>query len=87
MFRFTLQVFSLEYCAPEVAQAVARGDRAMVASGAADMWAVGIIAYQLATGKSSMRCLYNFVFIKQNVAVCFFEKGYVQSLFTAYCGS
>jgi serine/threonine protein kinase len=46
-----LQVFSLEYCAPEVAQAVARGDRAMVASVAADMWAVGIIAYQLATGE------------------------------------
>lgn len=45
-----LQVFSLEYCAPEVAAAVARGDRAMVACGAADMWAVGVIAYQLATG-------------------------------------
>jgi serine/threonine protein kinase len=47
-----MQVFSLEYCAPEVAEAVARGDRAMVACGAADMWAVGVIAYQLATGKT-----------------------------------
>ncbi|WIA24023.1 hypothetical protein OEZ85_013643 [Tetradesmus obliquus] len=45
------EVFSLEYCAPEVAAAVARGDRAMVACGAADMWAVGVIAYQLATGQ------------------------------------
>ncbi|KAF6257061.1 kinase-like domain-containing protein [Scenedesmus sp. NREL 46B-D3] len=45
------EVFSLEYCAPEVAAAVAGGDRAMVACGAADMWAVGVIAYQLATGQ------------------------------------
>jgi hypothetical protein len=50
-----MQVFSLEYCAPEVAEAVARGDRAMVACGAADMWAVGVIAYQLATGAAHLQ--------------------------------
>jgi hypothetical protein len=54
LVNFAMQVFSLEYCAPEVAEAVARGDRAMVACGAADMWAVGVIAYQLATGAAEI---------------------------------
>eukprot|EP00878_Enallax_costatus_P005144 GHUV01005407.1.p1 GENE.GHUV01005407.1~~GHUV01005407.1.p1 ORF type:complete len:869 (+),score=265.54 GHUV01005407.1:25-2607(+) len=45
------EVLSVEYCAPEVAEAVARGDRVMVATPAADMWTVGVMAYEMSTGQ------------------------------------
>ena len=42
--------YTLEYCSPEVAAAVMAGDETVVANPASDMWALGVIAFQLATG-------------------------------------
>jgi serine/threonine protein kinase len=41
--------FSLAYAAPEVIAAFRNGERTLVADPAADMWALGIIAYEILT--------------------------------------
>jgi serine/threonine protein kinase len=41
--------FSIRYAAPEVAAAFERGENTIVADPAADMWALGVIAYELIT--------------------------------------
>lgn len=45
------QVFTLRYAAPEVIAAEAAGASALVATGAQDVWALGIVAYELLTGQ------------------------------------
>lgn len=42
--------FSLLYTPPEVAHAYAAQEPSIVASTAADMWAIGVIAYEMLTG-------------------------------------
>ena len=42
-------MYSPLYATPEVAQAVERGDRTIVADAAADMWALGVMAFELLT--------------------------------------
>lgn len=43
--------FSPSYAPPEVAVALERGDRNVVADGAADMWALGVMAFELLTSE------------------------------------
>eukprot|EP00892_Ulva_mutabilis_P006501 jgi/Ulvmu1/4222/UM019_0201.1 len=43
--------FSPSYAPPEVALAAERGDHTIVADAAADMWALGLMAFELLTGK------------------------------------
>eukprot|EP00892_Ulva_mutabilis_P003554 jgi/Ulvmu1/1570/UM110_0033.1 len=42
--------FTPSYAPPEVAMAAERGDRTIVADAAADMWALGLMAFELLTG-------------------------------------
>eukprot|EP00892_Ulva_mutabilis_P005644 jgi/Ulvmu1/3451/UM016_0071.1 len=44
--------FSPSYAPPEVAMAAERGARTIVADAAADMWALGLMAFELLTGKA-----------------------------------
>ena len=46
--------YTLEYCSPEVAEAVEAGKPA-AANPASDMWALGLIAYQLASGEECVQ--------------------------------
>lgn len=41
--------YSLQYAAPEILEAVEAGETSMRASAAADIWALGVIAYELLT--------------------------------------
>lgn len=50
--------FSPAYCPPEVAHAAERGDRTIVADPAADMWALGVIAFELLTSTPVFSTLY-----------------------------
>eukprot|EP00892_Ulva_mutabilis_P012598 jgi/Ulvmu1/9710/UM055_0048.1 len=43
--------FSLVYAAPETVHAVEAGERTILAHGAVDIWAVGVIAFELLTGE------------------------------------
>eukprot|EP00892_Ulva_mutabilis_P006499 jgi/Ulvmu1/4220/UM019_0199.1 len=43
--------FSPSYAPPEVALAAERGDHTIVADSASDMWALGLMAFKLLTGK------------------------------------
>lgn len=43
--------FSPSYAPPEVAEALERGDRTITADAAADMWALGMMAFELLTGE------------------------------------
>ena len=43
--------FSPAYAPPEVAEAVERGARTIVADTAADIWSLGIIAFEMLTGE------------------------------------
>jgi hypothetical protein len=47
-------VYSLHYAAPEVVQAAERGERAAIVTGAADMWALGVIAFELLTSSRAL---------------------------------
>jgi serine/threonine protein kinase len=46
-----LQVFTRDYCSPEVAEAALEGKTSLIAQPATDMWGVGLIMYQLVTGQ------------------------------------
>ena len=52
----SLQVYTREYCSPEVAQAVVSSAGSMVVNPASDLWGIGIIMYELATGRNSLCC-------------------------------
>jgi serine/threonine protein kinase len=43
--------FSLTYASPEVIAAYDAGETQVTVSGAADMWSLGVIAYELLTGR------------------------------------
>jgi serine/threonine protein kinase len=43
--------YSVHYAAPEVIRAVANGQETMIASGALDMWSLGVVAVELLTGR------------------------------------
>ena len=43
--------YSLKYAAPEVVQAVEAGSTTIFVDAAVDIWAVGVIAFELLTGK------------------------------------
>jgi Protein kinase domain len=42
-------LYSVQYAPPEVIAAAARGKRTVVASGAVDVWALGVVAFELLT--------------------------------------
>jgi hypothetical protein len=44
------QVYTREYVSPEVAQAVVSGAGSIVADASWDLWGIGIIMWELATG-------------------------------------
>ena len=44
-------VYSLAYAPPEVVAASAAGERSITAAASADMWAIGVIAYELLSGQ------------------------------------
>jgi serine/threonine protein kinase len=44
------QVYTREYVSPEVAQAVVGGAAAIVAQPSWDLWGIGIIMWEMATG-------------------------------------
>lgn len=44
-------MFSLKYAAPEVVQALQAGNKTVIADAAVDIWAIGVIAFELLTGK------------------------------------
>jgi eukaryotic-like serine/threonine-protein kinase len=43
--------FTMAYAPPEVALAIERGDKTCVAQPSADVWALGVMAYELLTGQ------------------------------------
>ena len=43
--------FSLRYAAPEVVDAVHRGDRKIIPEASQDVWSLGVTAFELLTGK------------------------------------
>ena len=43
--------FSASYAPPEVAQALERGNHTITADAAADVWALGVMAFELLTGE------------------------------------
>ena len=47
--------FTLGYAAPEVAIALAEGSEVVAAECAMDAWAIGVIAFELLTGKSAFK--------------------------------
>lgn len=49
-FTYCFQVYTREYCSPEVARAIVDGSVSMVVEPASDLWGVGVIMYELVTG-------------------------------------
>lgn len=47
--------FTLGYAAPEVAIALAEGSELVIAECAMDAWAIGVIAFELLTGRSAFK--------------------------------
>ena len=45
--------FTLAYAAPEVITAMTAGEREIVATGALDVWAVGVMAFEMLTGSTA----------------------------------
>eukprot|EP00892_Ulva_mutabilis_P008637 jgi/Ulvmu1/6145/UM277_0004.1 len=44
-------VFSIKYAAPELIQALEAGDTTIIVDAAVDVWAIGVIAFELLTGE------------------------------------
>ena len=51
--------YTLVYAAPEVAEAGATGVKTIVADPAIDAWALGVVAFELLTGKSTFDMLHD----------------------------
>lgn len=49
-----LQVYTREYVSPEVAQAVVGGAVSIIAEPSWDLWGIGIIMWELATGEQNL---------------------------------
>lgn len=43
-------IYTMEYCSPEVAQAVVKGEPTAMVHPAVDMWGLGVLMFELATG-------------------------------------
>jgi serine/threonine protein kinase len=52
-----VQVYTRDYCSPEVAQAVLDGRTTFIVQPATDMWGVGVIMYQLVTGVQQLKSI------------------------------
>lgn len=69
--------FTLGYAAPEVAMALVEGEETVITECAMDAWAIGVIAFELLTGKPAFRMAHG----KQEVRTASFLHDSVLSLF------